>query len=179
MGSIGMNLNEAKDYLNSKGFILEDTETNDDEYDSLTDEMEKDSTWWKNDISKSLRTKLNKRTKLYNKHANLEDKVRQSYDFNIKSLFQGVENELQKYYKNVYLEASDYDDKSKSQLVRYYFKYNKNSYMLEVMYYDEDGVVEMQFMDENEAGIERDDFSITTVDKAIKHIVGFANYHAV
>ena len=37
----------------------------------------------------------------------------------------------------------------------------------------------MQIMDEDEIGIERDDFSITTVDKAIKYIVGFANYHAV
>ena len=172
-----MDLIEAKDYLNKNGFILEDTETDDDEYDSLTDEMEKDPTWWKNDISKSLRTKLNKRSKLYNKHANLEDKVRQSYDFNIKSLFQGAEKELEKYYKNVYLEASDYDDKSKSQLVRYYFKYNKNSYMLEVMYYDEDGVIEMQFMDENEPGIERDDFSITTIDKAIEHVLDFVEWN--
>ena len=48
-----MKLDEAKEYLNSKGYILEDTETQDDEYDSLTAEMEKDPTWWKNDISKS------------------------------------------------------------------------------------------------------------------------------
>ena len=51
--------------------------------------------------------------------------------------------------------------------------------MLEVMYYDEDGVIVIQIMDEDEVGIERDDFSITTVDKAIKHIVEFTKYHAV
>ena len=73
--------------MNNKGYLLEDTETNDDEYDSLTDEMEKDPTWWKNDISKSLRTKLNKRTKLYNKHANLEDKENTAINFNIRNFF--------------------------------------------------------------------------------------------
>ena len=137
-----MELNEAKEYLNSKGYILEDTETED------------------------------------NTHLDLEDKVHQAYDFNIKSLFYGVEKELEKYYKKVDLEASDYDDKNKSQLVRYYFKYS-NNYMLEVMYYDEEGTISIQIMDEDEIGIERDDFIITTVDKAIKHIVDFTNYNVV
>lgn len=141
-----MKLNEAKQYLNSKGYILEDTETQDD---------------------------------LKKNHLDLEDKVHNAYDFNIKNLFYGVEKELQKYYKKVDLEATEYDNENKSQLVRYYFKYNKNSYMLEVMYYDEDGVIVIQIMDEDEVGIERDDFSITTVDKAIKHIVDFANYNVV
>ena len=138
-----MDLNEAQEILSKNGFILEDTETED------------------------------------NTHLDLEDKVHQAYDFNIKSLFYGVEKELEKYYDKVDLEASDYDDKNKSQLVRYYFKYHNTPYMLEVMYYDEEGYIVMQIMDEDEIGIERDDFSITTVDKAIKYIVGFANYHAV
>ena len=174
-----MDLREAKEFLKNKGYLLEDTETNDDEYDSLTDEMEKDPTWWKNDISKSLRTKLNKRTKLYNKHSNLDNKANAASNFNIKNLFNGILKELNKSYKNVTQEASDYDDKNKSQLVRYYFKCRQSYYELDVMYYDEEGKVVMAIMDENESGIERDDFSITTIDKAIKYIVGFANYHAV
>lgn len=170
-----MELKEAKNYLNSKGYILEDTETQDDEYRELHRKFDDAVRETKPNADSILR----KTTKLYHQHKDLEDKVRQAYDFNIKSLFYGVQKELQKYYKKVDLNATDYDDEKKSQLVRYYFKYNKNSYMLEVMYYDEDGVIVIQIMDEDEVGIERDDFSITTVDKAIKHIVDFTNYNVV
>lgn len=170
-----MKLDEAKEYLNSKGYILEDTETQDDEYRELHRQFD-DAV---RDTKPNADSILRKTTKLYHQHKDLEDKVHQAYDFNIKSLFNGVEKELQKYYKKVRVEPSRYDSENNSQLVRYYFKYNKNSYLLEVLYYDEDGVVKMAIMDEDKPGIERDDFSITTVDKAIKHIVGFANYHAV
>lgn len=173
--SYKMELKEAKNYLNSKGYILEDTETQDDEYRELHRKFDDAVRETKPNADSILR----KTTKLYHQHKDLEDKVRQAYDFNIKSLFYGVQKELQKYYKKVDLKATDYDDEKKSQLVRYYFKYNKNSYMLEVMYYDEDGVIVIQIMDEDEVGIERDDFSITTVDKAIKHIVDFTNYNVV
>ena len=170
-----MDLHEAQEFLYSKGYILEDTETQDDEYRELHRQYD-DAV---RDTKPNADSILRKTTKLYHQHKDLEDKVHQAYDFNIKSLFYGVQKELQKYYKKVDIEASDYDDKNNSQLVRYYFKYNKSSYELDVMYYDEDGVVVMAIMDEDKPGIERDDFSITTVDKAIKHIVGFANYHAV
>lgn len=169
-----MKLDEAKNYLNSKGYILEDTETNDDDYEQVGNEIDNWKKDWYDPKAKRL---LNKHLNLSHKHLDLEDKILRASNFNIKNLFYGVEKELQKYYKNVHLEATDYDDKNKSQLVRYYFKYNKNSYMLEVMYYDEEGVIVIQIMDEDEVGIERDDFSITTVDKAIKHIVDFANYN--
>lgn len=163
-----MRLDEAKNYLNSKGYILEDTETQDDEHNDLV-----------RNSGVGYFKSLKKIVDLEKKHLDLEDKIHRAYNFNIKNLFYGVEKELQKYYKKVDLEATDYDDKNKRQLVRYYFKYNKNSYMLEVMYYDEDGVIVIQIMDEDEVGIERDDFSITTVDKAIKHIVDFTNYNVV
>ena len=170
-----MKLDEAKQILKKNGYILEDTETQDDEYRELHRKFD-DAV---RDTKPNADSILRKTTKLYHQHQDLEDKVRQAYDFNIKNLFYGVEKELQKYYKKVEIEASDYDDKNKSQLVRYYFKYNKSSYELDVMYYDEEGKVVMAIMDEDEPGIEKDDFSITTVDKAIKYIVGFANYHAV
>lgn len=168
-----MQLNEAKEFLNSKGYILEDTETQDDEYNELHRKFD-DSVRETKPNADILKRKT---TNLYHKHLDLEDKIHSASNFNIKNLFYGVEKELQKIYKKVDLEATDYDDEKKSQLVRYYFKYNKSSYMLEVMYYDEDGVIVIQIMDENEVGIERDDFSITTVDKAIKHIVDFVNYN--
>lgn len=161
-----MQLDEAKQILKQNGFILEDTETQDDEHSDLV----------LNSGVGDFKS-IKKIVDLEKKHLDLEDKIHRASNFNIKNLFYGVEKELQKYYKKVNLEATDYDDENKSQLVRYYFKYNKNSYMLEVMYYDEDGVIVIQIMDEDEVGIERDDFSITTVDKAIKHIVDFVNYN--
>lgn len=170
-----MELNEAKQYLNSKGYILEDTETQDDEYSELHRKYDNAV----RDTLPNADSILRKTTKLYHQHLDLDDKVHHAYNFNIKNLFYGVEKELHKYYKKVDMKSTDYDDENNSQLVRYYFKYNKNSYMLEVMYYDEDGVIVIQIMDEDEVGIERDDFSVTTVDKAIKHIVDFANYNVV
>lgn len=172
-------VNKAKKLLESVGYIVEDTETDDDEYDALTDEMEKDPTWWKNDLSKSLKTKLNKRTKLYNKHANLEDKVNRAANFNIKNLFYGVEKELKKVYKKVEIEASDYDDENKSQLVRYYYTFNKKTYNLEVLYRDEDDVINVQLFADDWYGHERDDFSVSTIDDAIKQIIEFAHYNTV
>lgn len=174
-----MNLQEAQQILKNAGYIVEDTETNDDEYDALTAEMEKDPTWWKNDISKSLRTKLNKRSKLYNRHANLEDKANRAANFNIKNFFNGILNGLKKSYKNVQQEAEDYEDDEKYQFVRYYFMFNKNAYCLEVMYYDEDGVVKLQMFDEAAIGAETDDFSVSTIDKAIEQVLDFVDYNAV
>ena len=138
--------------------------------------MEKDPTWWKNDISKSLRTKLNKRSKLYNKHANLEDKTLNAVNFNMRNLFNGILNGLEKSYKKVEQEAADYDDKEKYQFARYYFMYNKHAYCLDVMYYDEDGSIKLSICDEDKPGIERYDFSITTIDKAIDVVLDFVKY---
>lgn len=170
-----MELNEAKEYLNSKGYILEDTEIQDDEYSELHRQYDNAI----RDTLPNADTLLRKKTKLYNKHLDLEDKVNIASNFNIKNLFYGVEKELQKYYKKVKMESNDYDDKDKSQLVRYYFNYNKSSYMLEVMYRDEESVIVMQLMDEDKSGIDKDYFSISTIDKAIKYIVEFANTYAV
>ncbi|MBO7210172.1 MAG: hypothetical protein J6V44_04055 [Methanobrevibacter sp.] len=143
----------------------------------MTDEMEKDPTWWKNDISKSLRTKLNKRSKLYNKHANLEDKTLNAVNFNMKNFFNGVLNGLKNSYKKVTQEPGDYDDDEKYQFVRYYFTNNKTVYCLEVMYYDEDGIVKLQIFEEDSIGAyEKDDFSITTIDEAIKQVLDFVKY---
>ena len=119
-----LSLDEAKEYLNSKGYILEDTETHDDEYRELHRQFD-DAVRETKPNADSIKRKT---TKLYHQHLDLEDKVHQAYDFNIKSLFYGVEKELEKYYKKVDLEASDYDDKNKSQLVRYYFKYHNTLY---------------------------------------------------
>lgn len=139
--------------------------------------MEKDPTWWKNDISKSLRTKLNKRSKLFNKHANLEDKALHATNFNMRNFFNGILNGLSKSYKKVEQEVADYDDKEKYQFARYYFKYNNNTYCLDVMYYDEDGVVKLSICDEDKPGIERDDFSISTIDKAIEQVLDFVEWN--
>ena len=47
--------------------------------------------------------------------------------------------------------------------------------MLEVMYYDEKGVIVMQIIDEDAIGANTDTFDITTIDDAIEQIVEFTN----
>ena len=173
-----MDLIEAKDYLNKNGFILEDTETDDDEYDALTDKMEKDPTWWKNDISNSLRNKLKKRSKLYNKHANLEDKTLHAVNYNMRNFVKGVlKGLIEADYTMVSRDILDYDDKENYQLIRYHFTNNRKGYFLEVKYYDEDGSIKMKLLDDDYIEIENYDFSITTIDKAIDVVLDFVAYN--
>ena len=138
--------------------------------------MEKDPTWWKNDISKSLRTKLNKRSKLYNKHANLEDKTLNAVNFNMRNFFKGILKGLSSDYTKVSQDSEYYNDEGNYQFVRYDFTNNKKEYCLEVMYYDEEGTVKVRIFDENDILIESYDFSITTIDKAIDVVLDFVEY---
>ena len=114
-----------------------------------------------------------------NKHDDVEDKISNAVDFNIQNLFTGIEKELKRVYKNVEMDASNYDDEDKSQLVRFYYTFNKKQYNLEVLYRDEDDVINVQLFADDWYGHERDDFSVTTIDNAIKQIVKFAHYNTV
>ena len=77
------------------------------------------------------------------------------------------------------MEASDYDDEDKSQIVSYYYTFKKKEYDLKVIYYDEDDVIKVQLFADNLYGYERDDFSVTTIDDAIKQIIEFAHNNTV
>ena len=90
-----------------------------------------------------------------NKHSYLRDldhKYTDAANFNIKNLFDGVEKELKKVYKKVEMEASDYD---------------------------EDDVIKVQLFADDWYGYERDDFSVTTIDDAIKKIIKFTHYNTI
>lgn len=76
-----MKLDEAKKILNKMGYVLEDTETQDEEYDKLTNEIEDeiDSIPPKEDNKDNNYDKLsklrNKQTELKNKHTDLDAKI--------------------------------------------------------------------------------------------------------
>lgn len=149
-----MELNEAKAILESAGYIIEDTLPN---ADSI----------------------LRKKTKLYHKHLDLDDKINSASNFNIRNLFYGIEKNLMKVYKKVEMEASNYDDEGKCQIVSYYYTFKKKQYHLKVRYYDEDDVIKVQLFADDWYGYERDDFSVTTIDDAIKQIMKFIHYNTL
>ena len=156
-----MDLNEAKKILKNAGYILEDTDD-----------------WDKADM---LIGTPKKRADRVNKHlflSDLDHKTTDAENFNIKNLFYGLEKELKKVYKKVEMEASDYNDEDKSQLVGYYYTFNKKEYDLKVIYYDEDDVIEVQLFADDWYGYEKDDFSVTTIDDAIKQIMKFVHYNS-
>ena len=151
-------VNKAIKLLESVGYIVEDT----DDWDEADMPI---------GTPKSRADRVNK----HSSFRDLDHKYTDAANFNIKNLFYGVEKELKKVYKKEEIEASDYDDENKSQLVRYYYTFNKKTYNLEVLYHDEDGVINVQLFADDWYGHERDDFSVTTIDDAIKQIIEFTN----
>lgn len=157
-----MRLDEAKQILRNAGYILEDTDDW-DEADMLIGTPKQ-------------------RADRVNKHSSFRDldhKYTDAANFNIKNLFDGVEKELKKVYKKVEIDASNYDDEGKCQIVSYYYTFKKKQYHLKVRYYDEDDVIKVQLFADDWYGHERDDFRVTTIDDAIKQIIEFANYNTL
>lgn len=168
-------VNKAIKLLESVGYIVEDTDDW-DEADmpvSFTKKNREETVKRHNGRNWYSSAGVDARA---NKHDDLEDKIHSAYDFNIKSLFYGVQKELQKIYKKVDMKSTDYDDENKSQLVRYYFKYDGFSYCLEVIYFDEDGIVKIQIYDEDSLGIARKSFKVSTIDNVIEQIINFIDY---
>ena len=170
-----MKLEEAKKYLNNCGFILEDTDTNDDELETLYNEWDRK---WGNVSDKALDNLNKKIQSVRHKHMNLEDKVNKASMFNMETLFKGIEKELEKTYKHVFLYEQDYDDIDKCQTGEYEFilqrKY-KHNFILTVNYYDEDNVINVKLTNDEDDEIS-DDFSVSTIDKAINQIIDFVNF---
>ena len=76
-----MNLNEAKKILNEHGYIIaEDTETNDDEFEDLTNEWRDKHNNRASD--KELDDIFWKRNKVEKRHLDLEDKIANAQKFN-------------------------------------------------------------------------------------------------
>ncbi len=75
-----MNLNEAKQELKEHGYIIaEDTETNDEEYDQIGNEIDDWEKDWYDPKAKKL---LNQHLKLSNRHMDLEDKIKNAKKYN-------------------------------------------------------------------------------------------------
>lgn len=157
-----MRLDEAKQILRNAGYILEDTDD-----------------WDEADMPIGTPKQRADRVNKHSSFRDLDHKYTDAANFNIKNLFDGVEKELKKVYKKVEMEASDYDDEDKSQIVSYYYTFKKKEYDLKVRYYDEDDVINVRLFADDWYGHERDNFSVTTIDDAIKQIIEFANYNTL
>lgn len=155
-------VNKAIKLLESAGYIVEDTDD-----------------WDEADMPIGTPKQRADRVKKHEYFRDLDHKTTNASNFNIENLFYGVEKELKKAYKKVEIEASDYDDENMSQLVRFYYTFNKKQYNLEVLYRDEDDVINVQLFADDWYGHERDDFSVTTIDDAIKQIIEFAHYNTI
>lgn len=75
-----MDLNEAKQELIEHGYIIEDTETNDEEYDQIGKEIDD---WEKDWYNPKARKLLKQHLSLSNKHMDLKDKIERAQDFNV------------------------------------------------------------------------------------------------
>lgn len=178
---------ESKKILENAGYIVEDTETDDEEYDELTDKIDKVLKGRKySELSDKEKIKVSnidrKRYKLQYKRPRAELKVPDAYLYNIKSLVSGVEEELKKKYNKVKIGSSDYDTEDECQIVEYYFTYKgpgsktNKSYMLNVKYYNKDDVVKQQLWGDDWSYVVHDDFSVSTIDNAIEQIIKFVDY---
>lgn len=155
-------VNKAIKLLESVGYIVEDTDD-----------------WNEADMPIGTPKQRADRVNKHSSFRDLDHKTTDAENFNIKNLFYGLEKELKKVYKKVEMEASDYDDEDKSQLVGYYYTFNKKEYDLKVIYYDEDDVINVQLFADDWYGYEKDDFSVTTIDDAIKQIMKFVHYNTI
>lgn len=155
-------VNKAIKLLESVGYIVEDTDD-----------------WNEADMPIGTPKQRADRVNKHSSFRDLDHKTTDAENFNIKNLFYGLEKELKKVYKKVEMEASDYDDEDKSQLVGYYYTFNKKEYDLKVIYYDEDDVINVQLFADDWYGYEKDDFSVTTIDDAIKQIMKFVQYNTI
>jgi len=134
-----MRLDEAKKILNKKGYVLEDTETQDEEYDNLTNDADDEI----NNIIHRHSTidkdyaKLNKLDKkrfdLVRKHADLETKIYDAQLFNsikdgltlskILDIIKKNYNVKTYYYNKDFAEISDYES---NDICSISFKNNEN-----------------------------------------------------
>ena len=107
----------------------------------------------------------------------LEDKTLKAVNFNMRNFFNGILKGLSSDYTKVSQNTEYYNNERDYQFVRYDFTKDKKYYCLEVMYYVADENIKVRIFDENENLIERYDFSITTIDKAIDVVLDFVAYN--
>lgn len=147
-----MDLYEAKKLLKNAGYIIEDTETLDDEINYLAKQKTKKS-----------------RMKLYNAldrvhDSSVENKVLNAQNYNIKHFFNGLEEMFEEYLMNWKRHAYDYDTDKGCQAVEYFF----NDLMFVVKYYDEAGYIQVSLEDNGVQEAKK--FKLTKVDENIEEV---------
>ena len=147
-----MRLDEAKKILKNNGFILEDTETLDDEVDYLKTQNTKAS---KNKLDKVM-------DRAY--AGDLEKKVLNAQNYNIKQFFAGLEEMFDEYLMNWKRNAYYYDTKRACQSVEYFF----NDLMFVVKYFDEAGYIQVSL--EDNKVLKSKKFKLTRVDENTEEV---------
>ena len=120
-----MLLKEALDFLKNKGFVCEDTDTHDDEYQALKDE-------WYELLHKDLLTNKEMKRKwevrklldeLEDKHSNVEDKIDNAQFFNLEKDLPKYELELVEKLKKLNIKLVGKTEGSKTERPIYNFVY--------------------------------------------------------
>ena len=173
-----MKVEEAKKYLNDCGFILEDTETLDDEFEDLHNEIRKEII--NNPDKISLSNKLSK------KHSELMDKVRDksvekkvndAVNFNMRNFFDKLEEKFDIY--DFSYSTDDYDTVKKYQSREYFFEHDADpddrtalSYNVElkVDYYDEKGIIKLWLIEWKKKKRKHTVIEVTRIDDAVEEV---------
>ena len=156
-----MDLYEAKKLLKKNGYIIEDTETLDDEIN----DMEMATSTGKNTFKmKPMQAK--KYNKMWDRvrDTSLEKKSLNAVNFNIENFFSGLEEKFDEYLVNWKRHAFDYDTIKACQPVEYFF----NDLMFVVKYFDEDGYIQVSL--EDNKVLEAKKFKLTRVDENIEEV---------
>lgn len=153
-----MDLNEAKQELIEHGYIIEDTETLDDEINDYLSN--------KNRTIKDVK----KADKVFDKirNSSLEKKTLNAVNFNIKSFLTGLEERLNQYFENFTVDHMYYDTKQNFQPTSYWF--DDDNLEFQVDYWDEKGFIDLGLIDINKGTRKNKKFKITKTDENIEEV---------
>ena len=162
-----MKLEEAKKYLNDCGFILEDTETLDDEINDLENQVINRK---KPDSFIMNKKQAKKFGKLWDKvrDSSLEKKTNKAVNFNMRNFYKGLEEKLSEHWKHFEVEPWDYDTKQNFQAVSYWF--NNDRLEFQVDYWDEKGEIQLGLIDVDKSTRKDKKIKITNIDKNILEV---------
>ena len=162
-----MKLEEDKKYLNDCGFILEDTETLDDEIEDLERQALKPGT---DDVYKMNKKQANKFGKLWDRvrDSSVEKKVNNAVNFNILNFYKGLEERFDQYWDNWTKDELDYNFGLACQPVAYYF--DEDNLIFDVQYFDEDGYILLNLEDQKKKTDKTKKIKLDKIDKNIEEV---------
>ena len=160
-----MKLEEAKKYLNDCGFILEDTETLDDEIEDLERQALKPGT---DDVYKMNKIRANKLGKLWDRvsDSSVENKANNAVNFNILNFYKGLEERFDQYWDNWTKKERAFW--FRNQPVTYYF--DDDNLIFDVQYVDEDGYIRLNLKDQKKKTVKTKIIQLDKIDKNIEEV---------